>query len=112
MVYQNLQKVRSQWVMIVGVMAKTGETVWARGMMYKSVAQLVLLYGNYIWVVTGYMLKILEGFHHWAASRITGMMATCGSGREWVYPLLVAAMDATGLHTIGEYIRRLQVTIV
>ena len=53
MVYQNLQKVRSQWVMIVGVMAKTGETVWARGMMYKSVIQLVLLYRSEIWVVMG-----------------------------------------------------------
>ena len=98
--------------MIARLLANTGETVRERGIIYKAVAQSVLLYRSESWLVMGEMLKILEGFHHWAASRITGMMATCGSGREWVYPLLVAAMDATGLHTIGEYIRRLQVTIV
>ena len=45
-VYQNLRKVWSQWRMISRVMEKTGSTVWARGNMYKAVAQLVLLYGS------------------------------------------------------------------
>ena len=42
---------------------------------------MVLLYGSEIWVVTGVMLKVLEGFHHRATRRITGMMATRGAGR-------------------------------
>ena len=54
----------------------------ARGMMYKAVAQSVLLYESKIWVVMGDMLKVLEGFHHRAARRITGMTATHGTGRE------------------------------
>ena len=52
-------------------------------MMYKAVAQSVLLYGSEGWVVTGAMLKILEGFHHRAASQITGMTATRGADGEW-----------------------------
>ena len=48
--------------------------------MYKTVVQLVLLYVSEIWVVTGYMLNVLEGLHHRASRRIAGMTATCGSG--------------------------------
>ena len=57
------------------VLERTGSTVWARGEMYKAVAKLVLLYGSKIWVVTGYMIKVLTGFRHSAAQRITGMTA-------------------------------------
>ena len=52
-VYQNLRKVRRQWEIIVGVLVKTGATVRAQGMIYKAVAQSVLLYGSNIYVVTG-----------------------------------------------------------
>ena len=53
-----------------------------RGAMYKTVVQLVLLYGSNSWVVTGEMLKVLEEFHHQVAQWITGMMENCGAGRE------------------------------
>ena len=53
-------------------------------------------------MVTGDMLKILEGFHHQAARGITGMTETRGAGREWEYLLVVAATEAAVLHTIGE----------
>ena len=62
--YQNLRKARRRWGVVVRVLEKTGATVQARGMMYKAVANLVLLYGSEIWVVTGEMLKVLEGIHH------------------------------------------------
>ena len=65
------------------LLAKTGETVQTRGMMYKAVDQLLILYRSEIRVVTGDMLKVLEGFHHRVARRMTGMTATCGAGREW-----------------------------
>ena len=64
------------------MLEKTGATVQARGMMYKAVAQSVLLYESKIWVVMGDMIKVLEGFHHRAARRITGMTAIHGTGRE------------------------------
>ena len=52
------------------------------GIIYKAVAQLVILYGSESWVVTGDMLKVLKVFHHYVARRIIGMTATCRLGRE------------------------------
>ena len=43
----------------------------ARGVMYKEVEQSVLIYGSESWVVTGDILKVLEGIHHWTFRRIT-----------------------------------------
>ena len=34
-----------------------------------------------------------------------------GAGREWEYPSVVGVMETAGLHPIGVYIRRRQVTI-
>ena len=72
----------------------------------------MLLYGNKSWVVTGEMLKVLDGFHHWAARRITGMILKRGAGGEWGYPSAVKSMEAAGIHPIGVYIRRRQATIL
>ena len=62
-------------------------------------------------MVTGDIIKVLEGFHHQAARRVTGMTATRGAGGEWEYPPVVVAMEAVVLHPIREYIRRWQETI-
>ena len=43
-VYQNLRKAQMRWGMIVRVLAKTGATVRARGVMYKAVFQSVIQY--------------------------------------------------------------------
>ena len=50
--------------------------------MYKAVEQSVLLCSSEIWVVMGEMLKVLEGFHHLAEQRITGMTEKYGAGGE------------------------------
>ena len=67
----------------------------------------MLLYISESWVVTGAMLKVLEGLHHQASRQIPEMK----SDGEWEYPLLVAALEYVGLYPINEYIRRWQVTI-
>ena len=51
------------------------------------------------------MLKVLEGFQHWAAQRIREMTEKHGAGGEWEYPLVVEAMEAAGLHPIMVYIK-------
>ena len=60
--YQNLRNVQRRWEVVGKVVSKTGSTVQDRGVLCKSVVQLVLLYGSESWVVTGEMLKVLEGF--------------------------------------------------
>ena len=58
--------------MIERVMANTGATVRALGIMYEAVAHSVLLYGSEIWMVMGEMIKVLEGFHHGRQGRSRG----------------------------------------
>ena len=69
--------------MVARVLERTGEMVRARGAIYKAVSQLVLFYGRWSWVVTGDTLKVLVGFHHRAARRITGLTEKRGACREW-----------------------------
>ena len=62
-------------------------------------------------MVTGEILKVLEGFHQRAARQITGMTAAHAAVGEWGYPLVVTAMETARLHPIREYIRRRQANI-
>ena len=64
-------------------------------MMYNTTAQSVLLCGSESWLVKGYILKILEGFHHQEARRITGMKAKNMADGDWEYtPVAAALVDA------------------
>ena len=56
------------------------------GMLYKADVKSVLLYGRKSWVVMGYMLKVLEGFHHWSVRRIEGMAERHKTIGEWECP--------------------------
>ena len=80
------------------------------GAMYKAVVQFVLPYRIKGWVANGDMLKVLTAFHHQAARWITGMTEKRGAGGEWEYPEVEEAMDSTGIHPIGVYIKRRQDT--
>ena len=73
--YQNLQKARRWWGVVVNLLMRMEETVRARVILYKAVVQTLLLYGRNIWLVTVSMLKVLEGFHHRVARRISGKTA-------------------------------------
>ena len=48
----------------------TGATLQVRGVIYKAVSHVVLLYGSNIWMLMGVVLKVLEVFHHQASRRI------------------------------------------
>ena len=91
--------------MISKVLINTGAKVRACGMIYKVVAQTVLLYGSDSWVVTGEMLKVLEGFHHRVARKIAGMKAWRVEDGEWDYPLVGDFLEAAGICKINEYIQ-------
>ena len=82
MVYLNLHKAQTRWGMATTVQERTGVTLRYQGAMYKVVAHLVLLYVSNSWVVTGEMIKVLMGFHHWALRQIMGMTEKCGAGGE------------------------------
>ena len=56
-------------------------------------------------------MKVLEGFHHRVARRITGNQARRLPNGEWEYPPLEPALEAAGLFPMKEYVRRRQAHI-
>ena len=95
--YQNLCKARSQWVMVGKVVSKTGATVQVWGILYKSDVQSVLLYVSESWVVTGEILKVIEGFHHLVARSITDITLQHTTGGDCECPPISEALDTSGL---------------
>ena len=77
-----------------------------RGIMYKEVPETVLLYGSKSWVVTEAMLKIMDGFHHLVARRIARMTLKRVAYLVWEYSMVVAVVEAVGLHLIQYYMCR------
>ena len=69
--------------MVGKLVLKMGKMVQAWVILYKAVVQLVLLCRSESWVLTGEMVKLLEGFHHRVARMITGVIAQRTTGREW-----------------------------
>ena len=82
-VFQNLNKAWRWWGVISRVLTKTVATVRSRGVIYKALAQSVILYGSEIWVVMGVVLKVLSGIHHREARRITWMTAKLVADGYW-----------------------------
>ena len=79
----NLSKAQRRWGGVEKVLMNMGETVRSREMMYKAVVQTVLIYGSGSWVVTDVILKVVDGFHHQVAWRITGVSAWQVKEVEW-----------------------------
>ena len=81
-------------------------------MFYKSIVQSVLLYGCETWVINQHMLHVLEGFHHWVARRISGLMPHyLPRADKWVYPPIEDALSAASLFSIQHYISVQQNTL-
>ena len=93
------------------VVMKTGANVRALGMLYKAVVQSVILYGSKSLVAKGEMLKLIEGFHNWVARSIMGMTVQHTTGGEWEWPLVVEALETSGIWPIKEYTQQRQATI-
>ena len=68
--------------MVRKVVLKTEAKVQSMGKIYNTLVQSVLLYRSESWVVTGEMLKVLEGFHHRLDRSMTSMTVqrTMGGG--------------------------------
>ena len=79
------------------VLTKTGATVWDREMMYKEVAQSLLLYGSESWVVIQWCLRSWMGFCRQAAIGITSITGKHVADREWQYPFGGGSTRISGL---------------
>ena len=70
------------------------------------VVQAVLLFGYNMWVLTPPLEKFLEGFHHRAAQRMSGMGPKRHREGTWGYPPIGTSLEMVGLEEIGVYIAR------
>ena len=69
----NLRRVPGKWGKVAKILGWEGEYRRTTGMFNVAVVQMVLLFGSETWVLTPHLEKSLEGFHQWAARRMTGM---------------------------------------
>jgi len=112
-IYWNLSKARKRWAMVSRVLAREGADARISAMFYKAVVQSVLLYGSETWVVTPAVLKVLEGFHHRAARRLSGRQPRyLPREGSWFYPPIEEALEAAGMYTIEHYINVRRNTLV
>ena len=70
------------------VLMKAGAAVRELVMMYKLVVRTIFLYRSEIWVVTGAMLMVTEGFRHRLARNIAGKTARNSGDGGWEWPTL------------------------
>ena len=110
-IYRNLSKARARWARISRVLSHEGADPKVSGVFYKTVVNSVLLYGCETWVVSPQVLRVLGGFHHRVARRLSGLMPSLRQG-EWYYPPLEDALSRSGLLPIEDYIMARQNRLV
>ena len=56
------------------ILGRDGADTWTLGCFYVTVVQAILLFRSQTWVLTLHIKRILGGFHHRVARRISGKM--------------------------------------
>ena len=97
---------RQEWARMDRVMIREGLYARTLGQIYLALVQSVLIYRSEIWVLNPRMQRVLGGFHHRVAHRLTGQKPRKGRDGGWVNPPLEDAMAEVGLHKVETYVSR------
>ena len=81
------------------------------GFFFKTVVQLVLLFGTETWVVTPCMVRVLEGFQEQVVRRLTGRLPRRQSGGKCYYTSVEMAREEAVFEKMEDYIRQSQNTV-
>ena len=108
---RNLRRERQKWERISRVLGREGTDSWKSGIIYVVVVQAVLLHGLETWVMTPHIGRVLGGFHHRVACRLTRWQHCIGRDGKWVYILLEEAMEEERLQKVDTYVSRGQNTV-
>jgi hypothetical protein len=111
-VEQNLRKARQKWGRIGRILSKESAKPRVMASFYKAIIQSVLLYGAESWVISQRTLSKLRSFHRRCARYITGMHIRENSDGSWTCPSSEETLEAAGLWTVEEYIRRRRSTVM
>ena len=83
-VVRNLRRASQKRACLNRLLIQEGLYAWTLGQIYLTVVQLVLIYGSETWVLTVRMQRVLVGFHHRVARRMTVRQLRKGRDRFWV----------------------------
>ena len=83
-VVSNLRKLWRKWARITRVLSREGADARTSGQIYLTVTQSVMLYKSDTWVKTPHIGRVLGGFHHRVARRMTGRQPWRGRDVVWV----------------------------
>jgi hypothetical protein len=101
-----LWKARATWARVGKVLKSKNTSPHVAARFYQAVVQAVLLYGSEMWGISPTAMAWLEGFHIWAAWRMTMThKPRQGPRNEWVYPKLEDVLRECGMKTMAEYIQ-------
>ena len=76
-----------------------------------AVVKVVLLFGSETCVLTPWLEKYLQGFHHQSARSMASMGPKRQEYGTWVYPPIEASLEMVGMEEIRVYIACLQNTV-
>ena len=68
----NLKKARKSWARLPRTLGMEGGNTRVSGMFFKAVVQVIIIFWAETWVMTPCMGRVLGGFQHMVAQRITG----------------------------------------
>ena len=71
-VVRNLSRARQKYVRLNRLLIREGADDRTSGQIYLAVVQSVLLYNSDTWVLTRRMQRVIGGFHHRVAHRMSG----------------------------------------
>ena len=108
---RNLRRSRKKWARLPWVLIREGADARTLGEIYLVMVQAVLLYGSEIWVLTPRMQRVLGGFHHIVARKLTRQQPQKVWDVGWVYPPLEDVMVEAGLQEVETYVSHHQNTV-
>ena len=82
------------------------------GYFYKAIVQAILLYGSESWTLSESMIQWIRSFHSRVAQYICNRHIRCLEDDTWEYPPTEEVLEAAGLFTIDEYIRRRRASVL
>ena len=69
---KNHQKEPQKWERLNRVLIREDVDAWTSGNIYLALVQLIKIYGLEMWVMTPHIGRVLGGFYHRVACRLTG----------------------------------------
>ena len=95
-VVRNLAKARSVWRRTTSILSREEAEPKVSGFFFKSVVQLVLLFGTETYVVTPHMIQVLGGFQDQVARKLTGWILRRQADGKWDYTSTAVARAEAG----------------